>query len=185
MAEVEADGARTPDGEDDPRPVSARAPATAAPVARDAAPPPDRTAATPTPPTAESEAARAERTSDAHDPEARAAWIGLLSFLSDDELARYGDIARDQLDQEWQRGLLQALGGITGLALMAGAAAALIWGWVALWLAVSVAIVGCAIDVWAWKKVKARRLWRSHIRAVADEHARRQAASASAPNAAE
>ncbi|MEM1307357.1 MAG: hypothetical protein AAGG99_07520, partial [Pseudomonadota bacterium] len=184
MAEVEADGARTPDRDSDPRPVSARPPETAQPVVSDDTPPPDRTTATSTPPTAESEAARAERTSDAHDPEARAAWIGLLSFLSDDELARYGEIARDQLDQEWQRGFLQALGGITGLALMAGAAAALIWGWVALWLAASVAIVGCAIDVWAWKKVKARRLWRSHIRAVADEQARRRADTTPEANAA-
>ena len=118
--------------------------------------------------------ARAERSSDAHDPEAKAAWLGLLSFLSDDELARYGEIARDQLDQESQRAVLQWGSAVAGV----GLAVAAFWGNIAGSVAIGTLLlalaVGFGLEYWVWKKLKARRLWQSHIEAVAVEQAQRR-----------
>jgi len=99
-------------------------------------------------------------------------WLELLSLLTDEELHRYGEIARDQRDLEYDKWSGQIL-------CMIGAAATLAW---ALWRIVvsgvtTEALVGLAATValgyWPYRKLKTRRLWEGHRVAVAREQARR------------
>jgi hypothetical protein len=97
----------------------------------------------------------------------------LLGVLTDDELARYGEIARDQATHELRNWGLQALLGFSAI----GAAA---WG------AASVEFVGigrsaawalgaaAALGYWPYRRVKNWSLWQRHVKAVNAERARRQ-----------
>ncbi len=106
-----------------------------------------------------------------------AAWLTLLSQLTDDELAQYGKIAEDQLRLEWQLRWLQMLCAIgasitLGLAIrefLDGAGARVIGMWV---------LATVALAYWPLQKARMRRMWRAHGRAVAAEQARRPAAAA-------
>ena len=103
-------------------------------------------------------------------------WLKLLSSLTDDELDRYGEIARDQRNIELGRWWAQVLcvfaaciafgffvrdlvvegGTRTGLLLLA---------------------VTVVLGIWPYRKAKMRLLWDKHCAAVTREKARRQAAT--------
>jgi hypothetical protein len=102
----------------------------------------------------------------------------LLDALTDDELARYGEIARDQASQELERWWLQA-----ALALVAVGAvvwAAMRWSVAGMETAgvgrSAMAAVGLAavFGYWPYRRLKNWSLWRGHCRAVSAELARRR-----------
>jgi hypothetical protein len=124
---------------------------------------------------AAAEAARAERSSDAHDPAAKASWLGLLSFLSDDELARYGEIAKDQEAIEGNLRWLQIASVVVGTCLLVASGLVFSSG-ASIGLAILLAGVGIAAEVWPYKKAKARKMWAGHAAAVKAEQKRRAAA---------
>lgn len=123
---------------------------------------------------ARAEADRATRSSDAHDPNAKGAWLGLLSFLSDEELARYGRIAADQRAQEAEGAVWQIASLAAGLACVAAAAFEYVngYGWV---LVLATLAAAWAFMNWPYRKLKARQLWNGHVEAVAREQGRRAA----------
>jgi hypothetical protein len=93
--------------------------------------------------------------------------------LTDAELRRYGEIALDQRNLEYDRWWAQVL-------LWLVASAALAWG---LWQLVDEGVTGRALAAlgaavafayWPYRKVKMRRLWKGHCEAVAQEQARRE-----------
>ena len=109
---------------------------------------------------------------------------GLLNKLSDEELARYGDIARDQATAELSRWWVQA-----GLAL--GALALVGWTAVKLgapgWLEAAGIDANCVgrctaiglglallLGYWPYRRVKNWTLWNQHCKAVQVEQERRQ-----------
>jgi hypothetical protein len=105
----------------------------------------------------------------------------LLDALTDDELARYGEIARDQASQELERWWLQA-----ALALAAIGAVA----WAAMrWSAAGVEATGvgrsamvalglaAVFGYWPYRRLKNWSLWRGHCKAVNAELARRRSAA--------
>ena len=103
-------------------------------------------------------------------------WLGLLTALTDEELARYGEIAADQRRQEWRHAWAQFL-------LVGASAACLVWAlrdavvngfsWlVAAGLALSIA---CAY--WPYRQAVVRNLWRRHLAAVEREKARRRSSA--------
>ena len=105
-----------------------------------------------------------------------APWLILLSTLTDDELDRYGEIAKDQRNLEYDRWWMQIL-------CIVGAICALGWAvremvasgglrWVLVLLAASLALA-----VWPFRKARMRRMWDRHCKAVSQEKARRQAAA--------
>ena len=113
---------------------------------------------------------------------ARQAASSLLLVLSDDELARYGEIARDQAAAELSRWWLQG-----GLAL--GALGSLAWGFVR-WgfagieaagieaagfgRAVALALgIGLVLAYSPYRRVRNWTLWRQHCKAVRTEQERR------------
>jgi hypothetical protein len=107
----------------------------------------------------------------------------LLNVLSDDQLARYGEIARDQASAELSRWWLQAL-----IAL----AAVLVFGFgVATWgiagieaggiepegfgRSVVVALgIGLLLAYFPYRRVRNWKLWNAHCQAVAAEQSRRR-----------
>jgi hypothetical protein len=105
----------------------------------------------------------------------------LLDALTDDELARYGEIARDQASLELERWWLQA-------ALALAAVGALTWAamrWSAAGMETSgvgrsaMAALGLAavFGYWPYRRLKNWSLWRGHCRAVHAELARRRSAA--------
>ena len=96
----------------------------------------------------------------------------LLSALTDDELRRYGEIAEDQRQIEYDRWWAE-------VGLWSAAAVSFIWAvWQIAVLGFSTraamglaAAVACAY--WPWRKMRMRRLWQGHCEAVAQEQARR------------
>ena len=103
-------------------------------------------------------------------------WLGLLSSLSDEQLTRYGDIARDQQTLEWNNALMQALALAGALALLAAGVAEVLAGWS--WQLIVLTVAAAAIcGNFPWQKHRMRRLWGRHLRAVKAEQARRAAAS--------
>ena len=103
-------------------------------------------------------------------------WLNLLSSLTDEELSRYGEIARDQRNIEYDRWWAQVLcmlaaGG--GLAL----AAREFWSGGITRTAVALLIAAIAAGIWPYRKAKMRRLWGQHCQAVAQEKQRRGTAS--------
>jgi hypothetical protein len=105
----------------------------------------------------------------------------LLDALTDDELARYGEIARDQASQELERWWLQA-------ALALAAIGAVAWAAVR-WNAAGMETTGvgrsamAALGVaavcgyWPYRRLKNWSLWRGHCKAVSAELARRRGAA--------
>ena len=97
----------------------------------------------------------------------------LLGVLTDDELVRYGEIARDQATHELRNWGLQALLGLSAV----GAA---VWGAASLEIAGIGRSAGWALGVaaalgyWPYRRVKNWSLWQRHVKAVAAERARRQ-----------
>ena len=103
-------------------------------------------------------------------------WLGLLTSLTDEELARYGEIAADQRRQEWRHAWAQVLLGIAAVAgvvwaLRTMALNGLSWG-----PAAGLAL-GFACAYWPYRQWVVRKLWRRHLVAVEREKARRRAAA--------
>ncbi|MEM7774012.1 MAG: hypothetical protein AAF732_00275 [Pseudomonadota bacterium] len=98
--------------------------------------------------------------------------LGLLSFLSDEELARYGDIARDQKQLEWNNALLQAVALAGSAALIFAIAAEVYAGWSWELIALTAILAGACAN-FPWQKHRMRRLWARHITAVEREQAGR------------
>ncbi len=97
----------------------------------------------------------------------------LLFVLTDDELARYGEIARDQARHEmrnwwWQAVLgLSALGaGVWGMTGLEGPGIGRSAGW-----ALGAA---AALGYWPYRRVRNWSLWNRHVKAVGAEMARRK-----------
>ena len=105
----------------------------------------------------------------------------LLLALTDDELARYGEVARDQAAHELRNWGLQA-------ALAVAAVGCVAWAWarwgagieaagldaecfrcVAAWFAIAL-----ALGYWPYRRVKNWSLWQRHVKAVNAERARRK-----------
>lgn len=99
-------------------------------------------------------------------------WLKLLSSLSDDELSRYGEIARDQHALEYGNWWGQ-------IGCMLASIAALVWGSWRLVVSGMTAetilamVAAVVLGYWPWRKVRTRRLWQGHCEAVAREQARR------------
>ncbi len=101
----------------------------------------------------------------------------MLGVLSDDELARYGEIARDQAEQELNRWWWQAL-------LALGAVGALTWAahkmmaaptGATSWRPLIVAFgVSLALGYWPYRRIKNWALWKGHVKAVGAEQNRRR-----------
>ncbi len=101
-------------------------------------------------------------------------WLRLLSELTDDELVKYCEIAKDQRDLEFERFGAQILCGLGMLlALAMGVYEALQNGMTN--LAVVCMILAVALGFWLLQKSRTRRFWNKHCAAVAREQARRAA----------
>ena len=93
--------------------------------------------------------------------------------MTDEELARYGEIAADQRRQEWRYAWAQIL-------LMLVSAACLVWAAIDLfaggasWRGVAVLALATALAYWPYRQAVVRNLWRRHARAVTAEQARRR-----------
>jgi hypothetical protein len=102
----------------------------------------------------------------------------LLDVLTEAELARYGEIARDQAMHELRNWGVQAALGVAALASASWAAAGLGCGCVDLggygrhvgW-ALGAAV---ALGYWPYRRLKNWSLWRRHVKAVDAAQARRQ-----------
>ena len=97
----------------------------------------------------------------------------LLGVLTDDELARYGQIARDQAKHELRNWGLQALLGLSALGAAGWGAAALEVGGIGRSAAWALG-VAAALGYWPYRRVKNWSLWQRHVKAVDAEQARRQ-----------
>lgn len=110
--------------------------------------------------------------------EGRAGAIHLLDSLTDEEVARYIDVARDQMQIEERLAALKVASAIFGVAL----AGYVVWrglhqglsGWDFAGLGLA-----CAMGYWPWRVYTCRRLWWKHMKAATAELARRQAAQVS------
>ena len=107
----------------------------------------------------------------------------LLYALTDDQLARYGEIARDQASAELSRWWLQALLALCAIAAFAWAT--MTWGIAGIeTLGVeasgfgrSVVIglgVGMVLAYWPYRRVRNWTMWNRHCQAVAEEQTRRR-----------
>jgi len=94
--------------------------------------------------------------------------------LTDDELAKYGKIAKDQRDLEFERLGMQILCGLGMLLVLAiGVYEALQNG--ATNLAVICIILAVVLGFWLLQKSRTRRFWNKHCAAVVREQTRRAA----------
>ena len=102
----------------------------------------------------------------------------LLGALNDDELARYGEIARDQAAHELERWWLQAMLAVAAVAAI---------GWAAVkWSAAGMEASGlgrslmlalglaAVLGYWPYRRARNWVLWTKHARAVSAEQARRR-----------
>jgi len=100
------------------------------------------------------------------------AWLGLLSELSDEELTKYGEIAKDQCDLERQNPWAQVIsGGAALLALMLGAREVIQNGITNLFVIYTV-LAGIP-GFWLMQKLRMRWFWNKHCSAVEREKMRR------------
>ncbi|MEZ5842661.1 MAG: hypothetical protein R3D27_02865 [Hyphomicrobiaceae bacterium] len=130
-----------------------------------------------TPDTADAEAADL-----GEPPGTTEAWLGLLSHLSDDELARYGEIARDQRRLEWRHAWAQGLCFVAAIGVAAWAVARMVTDGLSRQALLALGLAA-ALGYWPYRKAKVRRLWGGHCRAVAAEQARRRSERAGAADA--
>ncbi len=101
-------------------------------------------------------------------------WLALLAELTDDELAKYGEIARDQRNLELERPGLQILCGVVALlALAIGISEGVQNGMTV--LAVICMALGGVLGFWLFQKSRTRRFWNKHCAAVVNEKTRRAA----------
>jgi hypothetical protein len=109
----------------------------------------------------------------------------LLGMLSDDELSRYGEIARDQAAAELSRWWLQAGLALAALASFAWATAR--WGIAGIETASVEAVgfgravvlalgLGLVLAYPPYRRVRNWTLWNAHCKAVRAEQERRQSA---------
>ncbi|MEL6872141.1 MAG: hypothetical protein AAFO62_04960 [Pseudomonadota bacterium] len=99
-------------------------------------------------------------------------WLDLLSSLSDEELAKYGEIVVDQAAIEWQRAAAQVVCAIAALSLTAASLYLGLAG-AATRTALATGALGLGVGYWPWRKARTRRLWKTHHEAVAREKERR------------
>lgn len=95
-------------------------------------------------------------------------WRALLGALTDEELARYGEIAGDQVRLERERWRLQVLLVIGALVVFVAGVVILYKGGVTF---AGLATVGlsAALGYWPYQKARMRRLWTGHRQAVETE----------------
>lgn len=117
--------------------------------------------------------ADAEAAEQGEPPGTTEAWLGLLSYLSDDELARYGEIARDQLRIEWAHAWAQGLLVVAAIGVAAWAIARVVSEGLSRPAVLALGLA-MALGYWPYRKAKVRRLWSGHCRAVAAEQKRRR-----------
>ncbi len=101
----------------------------------------------------------------------------MLGVLTNDELARYGEIARDQASLELRRWWLHALLALAAIAVLGWAG--MMWvsaglGWTGLKSSVLLAIgLAIVLGYAPYRRIKNWVLWNQHCRAVRDEQVRR------------
>ncbi|MEM6496359.1 MAG: hypothetical protein AAF709_06505 [Pseudomonadota bacterium] len=95
-----------------------------------------------------------------------------MQSLTDDELERYGSIAADQRNLEYDHWWAQVLSGI-GAILALGCAIWSIYEGRSVWTTLLLLLVAMVLGIWPYQKVKMRSLWDKHCKAVADEKTRR------------
>ena len=98
----------------------------------------------------------------------------MLSSLTDDELGRYGEIARDQRDLEYDRWWAQILCIVAACGTL-GLLVRQIWIEGDTRTAIVILVAAIALSIWPYRKAKMRRMWNRHCAAVAREQARREA----------
>jgi hypothetical protein len=108
--------------------------------------------------------------------EGRRGAILLLEALTEDEVARYLEMAGDQVRNEERRLWLQLTVGAGAVALLAYDAADGLANGVTSWH-VAVLAVALAMAYWPWRARACRRLWMGHVDAAKAELARRRAAT--------
>ncbi|MBX9926770.1 MAG: hypothetical protein K2Y05_10465 [Hyphomicrobiaceae bacterium] len=98
----------------------------------------------------------------------------LLEELTDEEVARYMDVARDQLNHEERLAWLKVALAATAAALVAYDLAHGYRNGITSW---HVGVLGLAavLGYWPWKVRAYRRLWMKHVAAAKAELARRRA----------
>jgi len=103
-------------------------------------------------------------------------WLKLLSELTDDELVKYGEIAKDQRNLEFERSRMQVIGGIVALvALVLGVREGIQNGMTG--LTVICLVLAGIPGFWIFQKSRTRRFWSKHCDAVTQEQTRRSAAA--------
>ena len=97
----------------------------------------------------------------------------MLQSLTDDELERYGDVARDQRKKELDHWWAQILSAVMA-SIALGYAVWLVFMGRSTFAAFCLLVVAIVLGIWPYQKAKMRRLWQKHCKAVAAEQARRK-----------
>ena len=100
-------------------------------------------------------------------------WLHLLQSLTDEELERYGDVARDQRKKELDHWWAQILSAVMA-SIALGYAVWLVFMGRSTFAAFCLLVVAIVLGIWPYQKAKMRRLWQKHCKAVAAEQARRK-----------
>jgi hypothetical protein len=103
-------------------------------------------------------------------------WLGLLTSLTDEELARYGEIAADQKRLEWRHGWAQVLLAVAAVASITWAIRAVALNGLT-WSPIAGLALGLTCAYWPYRQWVVRKLWRRHLVAVEREMARRRTAA--------
>lgn len=106
--------------------------------------------------------------------EGRAGAIRLLEALSDEEVARYMEMASDQVRNEERLIWLQLLCSATALGVVIFDMADGLQNGISIWH-VSGLLLAAALAYWPWRVRACRRLWLMHVNAAKAELARRRA----------
>ncbi|MEN2494584.1 MAG: hypothetical protein TECD_00488 [Hyphomicrobiaceae bacterium hypho_1] len=99
-------------------------------------------------------------------------WIRLLSQLTDEELAMYGMIAKDQHNVEFEHLGAQILVGLFAFLFLAVGMYEMFQNGIT-GLAALYALIAVIPSFWLLKKFRTRRFWNKHCSAVAQEQIRR------------
>jgi hypothetical protein len=97
----------------------------------------------------------------------------LLKVLTDDEVARYMGVARDQVALEEQGAAIKIGSAMLGVGLLVFVGWHIVQAGFGRW---DIAGLGLAVAMgyWPWRVFKCRRLWLTHFEAARDELALRQ-----------